>query len=39
MRLGIMTDLGAKTPEEWARKHIELGSAAVTFPLFVEGNN
>lgn len=38
MRLGIMTELGAHTADEWAKKHVELNSQAVTFPLNCEAD-
>lgn len=33
MRLGMAKNLKHSTPEEWARKHSELGLRAVVFPL------
>lgn len=33
MRLGVATSFSFQNEEEWARKHVELGSKAVVFPL------
>ncbi|MCR5799338.1 MAG: sugar phosphate isomerase/epimerase [Lachnospiraceae bacterium] len=38
MKLGVMTDLGAKSADDWAAKQIELGCEAVSFPINCEAD-